>query len=96
MNWLHSLYFGYLLPSLYGNGPEAIAQTVLYGAIALIFVPPIREWFERHYHSIKEHATAEADKLHARIDHTHALMQHVIEHSKDIPPFPASTKESKP
>jgi hypothetical protein len=52
------LYFGYLWPSLKGNGPEAIAQTILYGLIALAVYPPLRVIAKR-----------EAEHLHAKMDH---------------------------
>jgi hypothetical protein len=51
---IHHLWFTYFWPSLMGNGPEALAQTVLYGLIALIFIPPFRRWFARHIKSIHE------------------------------------------
>lgn len=35
-------------------------------------------------------------EVHAGDALLHRKLDHVIEHSKDIPPFPASTKESKP
>lgn len=60
MNWLHHLWFTWFWPSDLGNGPEGIQQTVLYGIIALIFVPPIRRWFKRHIKSI-----------HDKLDHQH-------------------------
>ena len=58
MRWLYDLYFNYVWPSLKGNGPEALVQTVVYGILALIFVPPVRRWAEK-----------EAKHLHAKIDH---------------------------
>lgn len=60
---LHHLWFGYFVPSLWGNGPEALFQTVLYGLIALVFVPPIRHWAERHVKAI-----------HDKLDHHHEMM----------------------
>lgn len=68
MQW-HHVWYGYFVPSLWGNGPEAIFQTVLYGLIALAVVPPFRHWFERHIKSI-----------HEKLDHQHeehlTLMAH--------------------
>ena len=55
---MSNLWFGYFWPSLQGNGPEALIQTVVYGAIAVLFVPPVRHWFEREH-----------DKIHAKMDH---------------------------
>lgn len=77
---LHTLWFGYFVPSFWGNGPEAIAQTVLYGAIALLFVPPFRRWMQRHVDSIKEHLSGGDKELHEKLDH-------IIFHHPDIPPF---------
>jgi hypothetical protein len=53
-----TLYYGYLWPSLKGNGPEAIAQTVLYGAIAVLVVPAARAFITRH-----------VGDLHDKLDH---------------------------
>ena len=58
MNWLYVLYFGYLWPSLKGNGPEAIAQTIVYSVVALAVYPPLR-------HALKR----ETEHLHAKLDH---------------------------
>ena len=58
MNWLYTLWFGYFWPSLKGNGPEALVQTVVYGVIAIIFVPPVRRWFAGHMNAV-----------HAKLDH---------------------------
>lgn len=77
-NWLHGVWFGYFLPSLLGNGPEALVQTIVYGAIALIFIPPVRRWMARHVDSIKAHITAEHDAVHEKLDH-------IIHHTKAIP-----------
>lgn len=74
------LWLGYFWPSLKGNGPEALVQTILYGLIALIFVPPVRRWAERHVHALKEHITAEHAKVHEKLDF-------VIKHHPDIPEF---------
>ena len=78
VNWLHELWFGYFWPSLQGNGPEALVQTVVYGAIALVFIPPVRRFVARHVEAIKAHVTAEHAHLHAKLDH-------VILHTKAIP-----------
>lgn len=58
MHWLWVLYFDYVWPSIKGNGPEAVVQTLVYGALAVIFIPPVRHWAER-----------ETKKLHAKLDH---------------------------
>jgi len=94
MNWLHNLWYGYFWPSLQGNGPEALVQTVVYGAIAIIFIPPVRRWFTSHFHGLRDHITAEHAKIHDRLDRSHerqddltAHLNHIIKHSKDIPDF---------
>jgi hypothetical protein len=58
VNWLYTLWFGYVWPSLKGNGPEAVVQTIVYGGIAYIFVPPFRKWLH-----------GEFTHVHAKIDH---------------------------
>jgi hypothetical protein len=58
MHTLSYLWFHYFWPSDMGNGPEALQQTVVYGAIAVIFVPVVRKWFRRH-----------VAELHAKMDH---------------------------
>ena len=75
---MSNLWFGYFWPSLQGNGPEALVQTVVYGAIALIFVPPIRKFIQRHVESIKQHIEQENAHIHAKLNH-------VILNSKSIP-----------
>ena len=71
MGWLHHLWYGYFVPSLWGNGPEAIFQTVLYGAIALIFVPPLRHFVERHVKSIHEKLDHQHQERIDQADHHH-------------------------
>lgn len=58
MHWLQTLWFGYAWPSLKGNGPEALIQTVVYGALAVIFVPVVRRFVK-----------TEMRKVHAKLDH---------------------------
>jgi len=58
-------------PSLKGNGPEAAAQTVVYGAIAIIFVPAVRRFIKR-----------ELGKIHAKIDQAHQALQ--AHHDQDV------------
>ena len=52
------LWFGYAWPSLKGNGPEALIQTVAYAAVAVAVYPPLRHW-----------ASRETAHLHAKMDH---------------------------
>lgn len=58
MHTLYILWFGYFKPSLYGNGPEALVQTIAYAAVAMAVWPPARRW-----------ATRETAHLHAKMDH---------------------------
>jgi hypothetical protein len=44
VNWLYSLWYGYFWPSLKGNGPEALVQTVTYGAVGLTLIPVVRKF----------------------------------------------------
>ena len=69
MNWLYVLWYGYFWPSLKGNGPEALVQTVVYGLLAYLFLPPVKAYIDAH------------------VDSIHAKLNHVIKHSKDIPPM---------
>lgn len=102
MHWIGHLWSAYFWPSDEGNGPEAIQQTVVYAAIAVLVWPPARKaihlFVDRKADSIKAHmsnevtivhnarARADAD-LHAKLDETHRMMRHIIEHS-DIPDLP--------
>ena len=54
MTWIHHLWFTYFWPSLMGNGPEALVQTVAYGLIAYLFIPPFRRWINGHFKAQKE------------------------------------------
>jgi hypothetical protein len=58
MHPLYVLWYGYFWPSLKGNGPEAIVQTIVYAVIAYLFIPPFRRWMH------EENVT-----LHAKLDH---------------------------
>lgn len=54
---MHALYvqwFDYFWPSLKGNGPEAIVQTVVYAGVAALFIPAVRRLEKR---------------IHAKLDH---------------------------
>ena len=74
MHTLYVLWFGYFKPSLYGNGPEALIQTVAYAAVAVAVYPPLRKW------ATKEERAVNAE-LHRKVDH-------IIFHHPDIPPLP--------
>jgi hypothetical protein len=81
-DWASNLWFGYTWPSLKGNGPEALVQTIVYGAIAVVLIPPVRKAIEkfakRHVDSIKAHVSAEHDALHDKVDH-------LIKHTHGVP-----------
>ena len=57
------LWFDYGYPSLKGNGPEALVQTIVYGMIAFAVYPPLRKWAKR-----------ETEHLHAKVNH---LIKHL-------------------
>ena len=52
MHVIHVVWFGYFWSSLKGNGPEALVQTIVYGAIAYAVVPPFRRWVNGHFHRL--------------------------------------------
>lgn len=58
MNWLYTLWYGYVWPSLKGNGPEAVVQTIVYGAVAYLLIPPVKGYIDDHMRQV-----------HAKIDH---------------------------
>lgn len=103
MRWLSDFWFGYAWPSDKGNGPEAIQQTVVYAAVAVLVWPRARRaahrFVDRKADAIKAHmssevtiihnarARADAD-LHAKLDETHRAVMHVIAHHPDIPDLP--------
>jgi hypothetical protein len=85
MHWLHVLWFHYAWPSDLGNGPEAIQQIILGAILAVVFVPPVHRWAKR-----------EIAQVHGKLDHAHALMEHLIYHTPDIPPYvPGKPLEEK-
>jgi hypothetical protein len=66
-HWFYTLWFGYGWPSDRGNGPEALQQTIVYAAIAAIFVPIVRHFFLRElkkaHDEVHEHLHHIADEL---------------------------------
>ena len=75
MHVLYTLWFGYAWPSLKGNGPEALIQTVAYAAIAMAIYPPLRNW-----------AKGEAAHMHAKMDHIIRYHPNI----PDFPPRPTA------
>ena len=74
MHVLYILWYGYAWPSLKGNGPEALIQTIAYAAIAVAVYPPLRKW------ATKEERAMRAE-LHRKVDH-------IIKWHPDIPDLP--------
>jgi hypothetical protein len=87
----HWTWFHYFVPSLWGNGPEAAVQTVVYSLAAVLLIPPVRRWAARHVENLKDHITGETKALHQKLDHHEELMHHIIKHHPDIPPFTSDT-----
>ena len=73
MHTLWYLWIAYFWPSLKGNGPEALVQTLVYAAIAIVLYPPLRDWITHEAHS--------GEKL------LHDKLDHIIKHHPDVPPF---------
>jgi hypothetical protein len=88
-HWLPNLWFNYAWPSDKGNGPEALQQTIIYAAIAVLLIPPIRKAIERfakrHVESIKNHIVAENKAIHEKLDRHEKLQHHIILNSRSIP-----------
>lgn len=85
--WLHNLWFNYAWSSDKGNGPEALQQTILYGAIAAILIPAVRHFLKREFGKVHAKIETEQAKVHAKLDH-------VISESPDIRPFPLGPHDS--
>lgn len=62
---MYTLWFGYFWPSLKGNGPEALVQTVVYAAAAVLLIPRVRRFLTRHI----------VTPLHAKLDAHHQAMK---------------------
>lgn len=57
-NWLHSVWFKWVVPSLEGNGPEDVIAIAVFSA----FLPKIRKWMTAEVH---QHLTAVHQKVTA-------------------------------
>lgn len=55
MNWLHTLWFSYFLPSLYGNGPEDLIHLTILGGAAWFAGKTVRLLHAKMDHIIKHH-----------------------------------------
>lgn len=81
MHTLWALWINYGWSSLKGNGPEAVVQTLVYAAAAVLLIPPVRRFVLAEFHKVH----SKIDKGHLEL---HAKLDHIIEHHPDIPPFP--------
>ena len=61
---LHRIWFDYFWSSDKGNGPEAIQQTILYGAIAAVLIPAVRHFVKKEFNSVHEKIEEVHDHLH--------------------------------
>jgi uncharacterized membrane-anchored protein YitT (DUF2179 family) len=70
----------------------SIIQAVVVVTIMAIFYPPFRKALDRaatkHKDDLKAHITNELASVHERHDEVERMLNHVITHSKDIPPLP--------
>lgn len=73
MHVLYTLWFGYAWPSLKGNGPEALVQTIAYAAVAMAVYPPLHRW-----------VTKEERAMRAEL---HRKVEHIIKYHPDIPDY---------
>ena len=70
MNWLHEIWFGYFVPSLYGNGPESLCEIII-GVVVWnkLLGPRLKKWhqreMERHHAAMRDHVAGEIAKLSA-------------------------------
>ena len=85
---LHSarvVWFGYVWPSVKGNGPEDLLMTVALAMVTALLYPPVRRWLKK-----------EADALHDHLDGIHDAgkneraellrwVQHIAKYHPDIP-----------
>lgn len=70
---MHDLWFHYVVPSLYGNGPEDLISLVIVGAIGALLWPPTRRWAAGHW-----------QHFHAKLDHNAVMLRHIIDQHPDI------------
>jgi hypothetical protein len=84
MHWLHVLWYGYYVPSLWGNGPEATVQTVVYGGAAYLLIPPVRQWINNHMKSIHDKLDGHHKAQLAQAQkHHEAILQQNEEHHEE-------------
>ena len=66
---LHHVWFSYVVPSLYGNGPEDLIRTAIAVTLAYVFIPQVRRFFLRGW-----------DRLHKRFDGLHESHDEIHDH----------------
>jgi hypothetical protein len=76
MHW-HALWFGYFVPSLWGNGPEELISLAVFAVLGSLIWPPSRRVIERF---VQRHLKSEHEELHAKLDH-------IIHFHPDIPAY---------
>jgi hypothetical protein len=84
MHWLWVLWFGYCWPSLKGNGPEAVIQTVVYFVLAVVFIPRFRRWLKGEFDRLHNRHGKQAELL----GDLHRKLDHIIRHHPSIPDLP--------
>jgi hypothetical protein len=60
-----SLWFNYFWPSLKGNGPEALVQTVAYAAVGVVLLPVFRKVLREEAERAHKIASGEVVDLEA-------------------------------
>ena len=75
VHWASNLWFGYTWSSLKGNGPEALVQTIVYGAIAIIFVPVVRRFIAHEFGKIHESIHVHSVEAQAHLHHIAEWME---------------------
>ena len=70
LNEISNLWFNYFWPSLKGNGPEALVQTVVYAGIGLTLVPVVRKFLRKEVTRAHKIASGEftEEELRAKED----------------------------
>jgi hypothetical protein len=77
---IYNFWYHYEVPSLYGNGPEAVTELIVVGIVTALLIPPIRKWIQGEFHKVHSKIDAGHAELHAKMDH-------IIKHHPDIPEF---------
>jgi hypothetical protein len=83
-SWLSNLWFGYGWLSDKGNGPEAIQQTILYAAIAVILVPAVRRFLRLEFAKVHTKIEQGHAEITERLHRSEKLAHHIIVNSPGI------------